>query len=258
MNQEHYFEVRIDGPGVRPETVPLHHLIDVLTSVETLVRELVGDDAKEDLVLSLPVVEIGSSRYKIWSNHPDETRIALCEVERALAAGDTEILPEKAQKSVSRIAAVGRELNRATVELYPDPSNRKVVARILPAEDEPEPLPTKVIGRTTIFGRLVRVGGVEPRARLELTTGEVVSCKVSHALAKALGSRLYERVGLAGTATWDASDWSLLSFNADELLSYREVPLKVGFRELADAAGPDAWTERVIKEAGLTREDTRL
>ncbi|MDQ7850933.1 MAG: hypothetical protein RB148_11740 [Armatimonadota bacterium] len=244
MTQRDYFELRIDGPGVYPETVPLHHLVDLLTNVETLVRELVGDDAKEDLMLSLPAVETGSSRYKIWSNYPEETRAALREVERALAVGHTEDLPERVQKSVSRIAAVGRQLNRATVELYPDPSNRKIVARILPAEDEPESEPTKVTGRTTIYGRLVRVGGVEPRARLELTTGEVISCKVSQSLARALGSRLYERVGVVGVATWDASDWHLLSFTVEELLPYQEVPLKVAFQELADAAGPEAWTDK--------------
>lgn len=256
MNQDSsYVAIHIDGPNVTPESVSLGDLVSLLSSVEAIVRELVGEDAKHDLVLSLPLVERGSSVYKLWTNHPEETRFAIQEVEAALAANDVASLPVRVQKHLRELSHLAERYN-GIVEMYPDPSNKKIVARIHPPGSQ-QPTPLLLSGQTTIYGQLVRVGGSEPKARLELTTGEVISCRVSRELAKLLGPRLYERIGLVGTATWDTTDWRIVSFVAHELLPYQDTPITLAFKALAEAAGPDAWTQPLDEEEEA-EEDARL
>jgi hypothetical protein len=92
-------------------------------------------------------------------------------------------------------------------------------------------------GETVLFGRVERVGGVEPKVRLRISDHESVSCHISEELAKRVGNRLYNEVGLRGQATWDAVDFELLYFHAEELLSYQAGPITAAFDALAGAVG---------------------
>ena len=88
----------------------------------------------------------------------------------------------------------------------------------------------KVSGETVIYGKVERVGGVEPRVRLRLSSHDSISCHLSESLARQVGGRLYEEIGLKGKATWDAGDYSLLYFHAEEVTPYKPAGLVRLFR----------------------------
>ncbi len=77
---------------------------------------------------------------------------------------------------------------------------------------------------TILYGVLIRIGGyTRPRAYMQFLDGRKLSCSVSsRSLAIAMAARLYQSIGVRGTATWNVRDKSLLSFHIEELLPYRD------------------------------------
>lgn len=99
-------------------------------------------------------------------------------------------------------------------------------------------------GDTTIYGRLIRVGGVGPRATLLTPDGKHLHVELSESMAVALASsgRLHEDVGIEGGATWRVDTWEILEFRAQRITAYRpdKTNLVETFEALAKAAG-DRW-----------------
>ena len=98
------------------------------------------------------------------------------------------------------------------------------------------PEPHFIRGETVIYGRVERVGGVDPKVRVRLSEHEVVSCRLDEGLAIELGAHLYSEVGLRGQATWDAKDQSLAYFRVDEILPFENAGAATAAYALKEAA----------------------
>ena len=110
------------------------------------------------------------------------------------------------------------------------------------AEAEPTsaPVSLEVKGETNVYGKLLRVGGLKPRAMLMLESGKMIDVDVTEDLAveMASGQRLYKMIGLEGEATWRADTGVMIGVRARVLLPYRRDegdPVRA-FELLAEAA----------------------
>lgn len=95
-----------------------------------------------------------------------------------------------------------------------------------------------VVRETTIFyGVLIRIGGyARPRAYIQFLDGQKLSCSVaSRTLAIQLAARLYQSIGVRGTATYDEESKTLSSFHIEELLAYRDA--SDAFKGLVEIVG---------------------
>ena len=90
-------------------------------------------------------------------------------------------------------------------------------------------------GNTSLLGQVMRVGAVEPRVRLKLASGKILSCETSETIAKQLGGRLYEIVSCKGEATWDRKDDSLIKFKIKAVNAYVFGKASDAFSALAKA-----------------------
>jgi hypothetical protein len=116
-------------------------------------------------------------------------------------------------------------------------------------------------GDTTVYGRLIRIGGTGPRATLQMPDGKSLHVELSESMAVELASRgrLQEDVGIEGRATWRVDTWEILEFRARHITAYQ--PDKTNhvetFEALAEAAG-DRWEGVDVErfDAGL-RGDAR-
>lgn len=97
------------------------------------------------------------------------------------------------------------------------------------------PVEFKFRGGSSLIGQVVRVGGEEPKVRLKLPSGKVLSCDTSEHVAKELGHRLYETVTCKGYATWDYATGEVLKFKIETVGKFRKVPASVAFENLAEA-----------------------
>ncbi len=77
---------------------------------------------------------------------------------------------------------------------------------------------------TILYGVLIRIGGYNrPRAYMQFLDGQKLSCSVkSRAVAIAMAARLYQSIGVRGTAVYDPRDHTLRAFHIEELLPYRD------------------------------------
>ncbi len=77
-------------------------------------------------------------------------------------------------------------------------------------------------GQTTIYGKIIDVGGEKPNVHIKIDEGDdALIIPTSEAFAKELGKRLFEVVGLHGKAEWNIITSEILSFNIESILDYQ-------------------------------------
>jgi len=172
------------------------------------------------------------------SNRPDIVTPAFQRLAAGVRARSCEDFPSRSLGGLEVLASFSKR-RKCKAQFWSGAVNATEPLAVMD-EDFGDAIPVRprVRGETVIYGKVERVGGVEPKVRLRLADGDGLSCRLSEALARQLGGRLYEEVGLKGTATWDAGDYALLYFHADELTRYEPAGVKVGFAELKAVAGP--------------------
>jgi hypothetical protein len=233
------FSFKIDGQDVRPDTVPLRDLFDILVNLEAAIavsaRHL-GAKAGPELTLRLTHIAEGSDVCTLAA--PEEMFSGAEAVLDAIARDEFSALPVGAHGHLHKIwkktKVTGWTLNLAH-------SGMTQPATILPSREILRP--GAVSGRTTMYGKLDRVGGENwPSAVLiHPVMGKITVRLANSDLAKELGDKLFKMIGLEGEARWDSDEWELEEFRADAIVAvYPRVGITEAFEALAQAAG-DTW-----------------
>lgn len=239
------FELKLEGNNLVPSELSVHELADLLLAVERAVvktaihlEHTVDEDEAE---ISLIGISEGSTRLQFASLFAAAIT-AFSVLGHAIATRTYTALPSPAIEALREIYDYAEE-RQAVIGLYSIANDQfSRLAEIRPDVDLNLPLLDIVRGNTVVYGKLTRVGGTPPKARLKLLNGEAISCFVSEQLAKRIGNRLYEVIGLAGEARWDADDYALLHFKAHDIASYEEGSVREAVKQLRDSAG-DAWQD---------------
>ena len=147
--------------------------------------------------------------------------------------------------SLKDVSEVAKSLG-VNVEIRKPGSKRRlgdIIAKITPETYDVVSRSAFVHGETSLFGRLVRIGGAsEARCALRIPDeSKLIYCGVaSDELARKLSNHLYDDVSVHGVATWLRATWRISSF---EINSFD--PPKTGtFQDaLVDIwrAGGKAW-----------------
>lgn len=251
------FGLKLEGKDLLPSKLSIHELTELLLAferavVKTAIHLKPGLD-EEQAVISLIGISEGSTSLQFASALPEATT-AFQQIGQAISLRSYTELPSVTIEALREIHKYSQE-KQAFISFYLyENSHRIRLAEIRFDVDLNLPLINRVRGNTVIYGRLTRVGGNPPKARITQLNGEAISCFVSEQLAKRIGNRLYEVIGLAGEAEWDADDYSLLYFKANDITPYEETPVKMAIRELRESAGP-AWDR--IKDVNAYIEELR-
>lgn len=225
-------------------TVTLSELADVLTGLEKAITWLVTrrhPDGDKKFFLGLINIVDKSATLELVSSHPIEAGEAVNELTGAVRANAVHSYPKPVREGIDQAVKFAKSRPGGTVELslIGQPDNAAAITPDL----EIEMKTPSVKGETVIYGMVTRVGGKKPVIRLALDSGEEMSCETTAPLAREVAPRLYETAALEGTAEWDPSDWSVISFTPKRLLPYVQGPLTDAFKALSEAAGPDAWSD---------------
>ena len=238
------FEISLSGEGIYPESIRASELADILKSVEkaiTSVAHLKDPSLNlEEFIVGLVQIEKSTVSLAFASSQPSVAKSSFEEVSEAVSEGKVYKLPNEAIEEVDKMSKFSKKKG-CVIAFRPD-LDKEPTAFIEPDIDIGLQKIPIYSGDTVIFGKLERIGGATPKARLRISEHEAVSCSISLDLAKTLASKLYEHVGLSGKATWNSETWSLVSFNVQSITQYEGGSIKEAFQELADAAG-DAWAD---------------
>lgn len=94
-----------------------------------------------------------------------------------------------------------------------------------------------MVGETTLYGKIKRVGGEDPTILFKPFDGNPLSCKTTKELAKEAGALLYSIVGINGIAEWDSDTLQIKDFKILEFTPYRETPIQKAFNGLREIIG---------------------
>lgn len=244
--RNHRFTFVIEGDGVSPNTVSVRDLYDVVSNLEAAIAitaRYSGASDDDDLMLSLVDISPGSDTLTCAVSA--KMYGAASVVSHGISSRDFSRIPVPAHP---RLYALQRKASNASWSLGFH-ANGNGIARAVIRPDDELFKPPRIEGSTTLYGRCDRPGGERPpTARLTLLTGERVAIRLANRqLAKQIGMRLFEVIGLEGVATWNTEDWSLASFKAQRLTEYHETDPVTAFRHLADAA--DGFWDTVDPDA---------
>jgi hypothetical protein len=238
------FELSLSGEGIYPESIRASELAEILKSIEKTVTSIaVQKDPSlnlDEFIVGLVQISKSSAKLAFASSKPSIAKSSFENVSKAVSEGKVYTLPNMAIEEIGKIADFSKKKG-CIIAFRPD-LEKEPLAFIEPDIDLGlQKIPT-YSGDTVIFGKLERIGGATPKARLRISDREVVSCTLTHDLAKSLATKLYEHVGLSGKATWNSATWAIVSFNVQSISHYRGGSIKEAFQELSETAG-DAWSD---------------
>ena len=229
-------EFTIDGRNVSPQSVALRDLLDLLS----LLDQAIDATAKSRGIVGLPSVYLvgvadGSDVMLLEAN--EQAVFAAKEIAAAIETGDCTKIPLQAERCLRGMWKKAKA-NEWSLGL----SNSHFSATISPTEELFAK--SQVKGATSLWGRLIRVGGAGPTAALVLeqfmAKYQTITIDLDNEeMAKELGHHLYETVGLEGEATWSVPGWGLDQFKARSILPFSksEPDAVAAFRAIRDISG---------------------
>ena len=213
-------QLTIDGVNVRPDTVPLSDLLDVLNKFNAALCATArhAGMASGDIHISLVGVQSGSNTLVLSTD--TQTHSHAQRIVEAVEGSDPTQLPSEAQNSLRDLWKKAAKRNWDIGIQRSNGSTR--IATIRP--DRALFQQALARGATAFVVRVIRVGGEgKLTANIRLPDGQKLTASVaSREVAEQLGSLLFKHVEVRGDAVWATTDWCIREFTIREVGEYTE------------------------------------
>ena len=242
------FEIRLDGMGISPATVKIKDLTDIISSFEEIMIHLIKrehpDIDTDEIVIGLSEVLDGSAKFRFQSFLPSILATFIT-FTHAIANNDYKYVP---LEPIRKMFECSKKL-KCNIEFRKSVDSKEPLAKITPDTKITAPEDQFIEGQTTIYGVIERVGGKDPTVMVTLLNGQTVYCKVDAEFAKKIASRLYNCVGLIGTARWDLESYKIESFKILDITNYEYTPISGSISELSAMIGKYWSNEQDVVKA---------
>ncbi|MEM6263513.1 MAG: hypothetical protein AAGI38_13455 [Bacteroidota bacterium] len=152
-----------------------------------------------------------------------------------------ERVPLKAFEGIREIHKIAIR-NRAQLAFYNFSISLKPIVALNPDDELKLNEELLIEGETTIYAKVLGVGGSKPNAKVETIQGQHLSFPVEVEQAKQLANRLYTEVALTGLGSWKMGEIELHSFQLTQIEPYQASLITTAVDELASLIG-DHWDE---------------
>lgn len=230
-------EIHFTGPEITPESIRIGEIAVILDAIENILLAVVAEDhkglTKEILTIGLHNVTSGSLGLQFTSRLPEVVTPAFEQVAKSIHMGTAADLPVESLNHFEKILSFVKR-RQALADFVIVNGKSKTLATL--TSDFELPKPIYLTGQTTIFGQIVRVGGVEPKVEVKTISEQTLYCPFEIELASQLGARLYQLVGLNGTARWNAQNYEIEDFRVTGISEYQSSSLVDAFQSLSEIA----------------------
>ena len=232
------FELHFTGENISPDNIRIGEIAIILDSIENVLLSIISEEnptqTKDTLTIGLHTIKEGSLGLQFASKLPEVVTPAFKKAAHSIRSGTAEELPPDSIPYFEKILSFVRK-HHALADFIVANGKVEILATLTPDFELPRPI--YLNGQTTIFGEIVRVGGVEPKVEVKLISGQTIYCPFDISLASRLGSLLYQLVGLEGEAKWDPRTYEIEDFRLTGISPYRDTPLPEAFQSLSEIAG---------------------
>lgn len=226
----------IEPHQVQSETVKAGDIADILKAIESMVEAQVfqthPEVKKDQIVIGFTNIRAASVDLQFYSAYNKIAESSFQELGHAIELNKFTGLPGPSFKAVIAVSAFSRKY-KCDAEIVHQNKKRTVLAKITPDTKIEQPSPLR--GETTIYAKVVRVGGKEPKVEVETVDGYTLYCDAPLEVVTNLGSKLYQVVGLMGIAKWDQGLNNIEEFSIKDVTQYQKVSFKRAMDELAEA-----------------------
>lgn len=234
-------QLTLSGKGITPSTLSSSKLGELISSYESALQHLIERDYKsidiKEVFISLVDIQKGSANLAFVPS-VDQVFLAAQTVNQKIIDKKFQDLPFGTVESLHKIWAFTKQNNCiAILNGQPDLPKAQISPEVEISIDES----FYYSGETVIYGKLVRVGGALPKIRIQTEDGQTFSIEVREGQAKRLATKLYEVVGLRGTAKWRKDNFAIESFSFIELMPFNEQPITQSIEELKKIIG-ESWS----------------
>lgn len=231
-------EIHFTGPDITPESIRIGEIAVILDAIENVLLTVVAEEhkglTKENLTIGLHNITSGSLGLQFTTRLPEIVTPAFEEVAKSIYMGTGANLPVESLNHFEKILSFLKR-RQALADFIVVNGKSTTLATLTP--DFEMPSPAYLTGQTTIFGQIVRVGGVEPKVEVKTLSEKTLYCPFQIELASQLGARLYQLVGLNGDARWNAQNFEIEEFRVTGISDYQNSSLVDAFQSLSASAG---------------------
>lgn len=235
------FELRFTGTSIRADVVSAGELAQLLQAFEDSLISIVLRDYDEleakNLVVSLVEVESRSLRLKFKPRLREILFSAFLIVSNSIQANAYGNLPVKAVEALQTINRFCKT-KKCLAEWRDNPFSDLPLATLTPESEIIIPETSYLFGETTVYGKVLRVGGVDPKVSLKLgDTQPILYCSISQELAKEIAQDLYLDIGFKGTAKWYLADYTIVDFKISEIVRLNKTSFVDTMKDLKNLIG---------------------
>jgi len=230
--------VKLSGEGVSLDNLNASELAEFITAHEKALlaemrKDLENQISDEDATLSLVAIREGSIQL-VFNSHHANLHAAFKDICHSIINQTIDKLSNKTQEYLKTIKKIVKK-HGMTAEFY----DTQGVTAFLTSET---PMPVDdiiyIMGETTLYGRVERVGGKTPKVCLMLGNNETIICEIKESLAIELANYLYQWVSVFGQAKWNSSNYSIESFKILGInKEFQAMPLSEAFQHLSQEIG---------------------
>jgi hypothetical protein len=229
-------KIKFTGNGIDPTKVTANEFAKVVAAYEdALLAVLKKNHPARAGIDFISVVEVRHSSLEILNQpHSLEVIESANELNTAIKTRKTHRLPFEAveglvvfQQFVNKFNCVailngveGVETAEITVE-----SNIKVTEELY------------FKGETTVYGKIIRIGGSEPKIRIQTDNGKYISVVTTKKNAKELSPNLYSKIGIRGVGKWRKDNNELVELKAKNFVVLSDLPLTERLKGLSNLLG---------------------
>jgi hypothetical protein len=243
MSDKYVIEIRVSGEDITPDKMSSRDVGELIASIEQMIAFIVARDNpslgidQSQVIVGLASVKQGSYVLQFQTPFEAEVGKAYNEVTDAINEENYNNLPAQSVEALEKVRKFTRKY-RTETELWEKNGQYRQLAKVT-TNTRIDIENILLRGKTTLYGTVVRVGGEnQPTVQIRLLDGNIQTCEIrTQNIARQLGERLYSRVGVRGTATWDRRDMSLQSFRIEQVTSYRQRPMPEVLEIMHNATG---------------------
>lgn len=231
-------ELHFVGENISPENIRIGEIAVILDSIENVLLSVVAKEheglTKDNLTIGLHSVNAGSLGLQFTSKIPELVIPAFEQVAVSITRGTVDAIPFESLAHFEKILSFVKR-HQAQADFIVVNGKSKNLATL--TSDFELPKPTYITGQTTIYGEIVRVGGVEPKVEVKTISGQTLYCPFEFELASRLGALLYQLVGLDGDARWNTHNFEIEDFRVTGISNFSDTPIVEAFQSLSEVAG---------------------
>lgn len=238
LKLDELIEIKLKKRDLRPEGILARDLVDMLCQVEKAISAIAQYDKtsilENDTAFALVSIHRGSAAYRL---KPCSPSISVPAFETfAQTINTPHELPKNARPSAETITTFSARYN-TVIEFRSKANSKRPIAIVRPKAIIPTRSSPEITGDTTLYGQVESAGGADPKIWMRLDSGQRIGFEVNKTQAKELGGRLYDDVGVRGTAVWDSVSKQIISFSLAEIVSFKTTSTVEAFNKLRDEFG---------------------